>query len=134
MGQVDAIDLVTLVVEDQDRAIDFYVDKVGLNLVQDEAYGEGERWVEVAPPGSRTKITLKTPEMFEDEEARHRRALVGASPQVTLLVDDCWGIYDRLREDGVRFDDEPVDLPWGTSVTARDPSGNQVVFTQEASG
>ena len=120
-------------VEDQDKAIEFYVELVGLELRQDEDYGDGRRWVEIAPSGSQTKLTLKTPEMFGREEAIHRRALIGSSPQVTFLVDDCMELYRNLRKEGVSFDDEPTRRAWGTSVTARDPTGNQVVFTEEQS-
>lgn len=130
MGSVTAIDIVPVVVDDQEKALEFYVDLVGLELRQDEEYGDGTRWIEVAPARSKTKLTLKTPSMFEKAEAVHRRALMGSSPQVTFLVDDCRQIYQRLQNAGVPFDDEPTQRAWGTSVTARDPAGNLVVFTE----
>ena len=130
MGAIDGIDLVTQVVDDQDEAIAFYVDVLGFERVQDEAYGDGNRWVEIGPVNSDTRITLKTPEMFEDGEEVHRRALIGASPTVTYRVDDCEAVYRHLRSSEVSFDDEPSSHPWGVSVTARDPSGNPVVFTE----
>ena len=128
-GTIDGIDLVTLVVDDQDQAIAFYVDVLGFELVQDGAYGDGTRWVEIGPAKSDTRITPKTPEMFEDGEEEHRRALIGASPTVTYRVDDCEAVYRRLRSSEVSFDDDPTAHPWGVSVTARNPSGNPVVLT-----
>lgn len=74
---------------------------------------------------------MKTPEMFDDEEAQHRRALIGTSPQVAFRVDDCRELYQSLLEKGVSFNAEPEEKPWGISAVARDPSGNQVVLTEE---
>ena len=127
---IKAIDMVTLVVDDQDEAIKFYVEKLGFELHQIEDYGDGGMWIEIAPKGSQTKITVKTPESFDSEEATHRQALIGASPQITYRVEDCNKVYHSLRDEGVPFDDEPSQKPWGISVTARDPSGNPVVFTE----
>ena len=132
MGPIQGIDLVTLVVEDIDEAIEFYVDTLGLELYQDEAYGDGDRWVEVRPAGSRTKLVLKTPAQFDESEARHHRELIGTTPMVTFRVDDCCRCYDALREAGVRFDGEPESRPWGTTAVARDPSGNPVVLTGDS--
>ena len=124
------IDLVTLVVEDQDEAIEFYVDTLGFELHQDESYGVADRWIEIRPPGSAATITVKTPEMFDEREGRHRRALIGTSPQLTFRVDDCQALYRNLRAADVPLDGEPSKAPWGISLTARDPSGNPVVFTE----
>ena len=129
---IQGIDLVTLVVEDVDEAVEFYVGTLGLELYQDEAYGDGNRWVEVRPAGSPTKIALKTPAQFDESEARHHRELIGTTPAVTFLVDDCRQSYDALREAGVPFDDEPESRPWGTTAVARDPSGNPVVLTEDS--
>lgn len=112
MGVIEDVDLVTVVVEDQDEAIEFYVDDLGFELHQDEDYGTNNRWVEICPPGSQTRLTLKTPEMFDDEEAKHRRALIGGSPQITFRVDDCKDLYQSLQGKGVEFDDEPSEKPW----------------------
>ena len=125
-----AIDLVTLVVEDRDDALEFYVETLGFELHQDESYGDANRWIEIRPPGSTATITVKTPAMFDERERPHRRALIGTSPQLTFRVDDCQALYRRLRAADVPLDGEPSNAPWGISLTARDPSGNPVVFTE----
>lgn len=130
---IQGIDLVTLVVNDHDESIAFYVDTLGFELVQDEAYAPGQRWVEVAPPASDAAIALKTPEMFEEPERAHHQALIGTAPTVTFRVEDCRALYDRLANNGVTLDGPPSEESWGVSVTARDPAGNPDVFTETES-
>lgn len=127
---IEGIDLVTLVVEDQEEALEFYVEKLGFELHQDDDYGEDGRWIEIAPKESHSKITIKTPESFDSEEAEHHRALLGTNPQITYRVNNCDEVYQHLKINGVTFDDKPSTKPWGISVTARDPSGNPVVLTE----
>ncbi len=57
---IDQIQIVSVPVGDQERARDFYVDALGFELRADETWGEGMRWVEVAPEGSATSLTLVT--------------------------------------------------------------------------
>ena len=131
MAHILGIDLVTLLVTDLDETIAFYVDTLGFELHQDEAYGDDNRWVELRPPGSDTTITLKTPSMFSEDKADHAAGLnLGSIPQLTFEVDTCEALYEEFGEAGVQFEAEPDTKPWGTSMTARDPSGNPVVFTQ----
>ena len=106
-----AIDLVTLVVEDQDEALEFYVETLGFDLHQDESYGDANRWIEIRPPGSAATITVKTPEMFDEHERPHRRALIGTSPQVTFAVADCQALYREFQAAAVPLDGEPSDAP-----------------------
>lgn len=129
---ITGIKLVTLLVEDQDEAVEFYVDKLGFTLQRNDDYAGGGRWIEISPPGSVTNISLKTPEMFDEGEREHRRALIGDGPQLAYHVDDCWDTYESLRELGVPFDSEPTTESWGTQAVARDPSGTQVVLVETA--
>jgi catechol 2,3-dioxygenase-like lactoylglutathione lyase family enzyme len=131
MASVEDIDLITLVVTDQDEALDFYVDTLGFELIQKEEYPDGRQWIEISPPDSAVKLAVKTPEMFDGEEAEHRRALIGASPQITYRVDDCMALCDSLQDHGVTVDDGPSTKPWGIQAVVRDPSGNQIVLTEE---
>ena len=97
---IQRVDLVTLVVDDQDEALEFYVDRLGFELRQDEDYENGGRWIEIAPPGAETSISVKTPAMYDEEEAHHRRALVGTSPPIAYRVDDCTRCYETLSARG----------------------------------
>jgi catechol 2,3-dioxygenase-like lactoylglutathione lyase family enzyme len=90
---------------DKEAALDFYTNKLGLEKIQDEPYGEGTRWITVSPAESRTRIVLKKAERY------YENAQVGRSEGRSVLVlstDDIHATYERLRVRGVRFLEEPV--------------------------
>jgi catechol 2,3-dioxygenase-like lactoylglutathione lyase family enzyme len=127
------VPLTGVFVDDQEAALDFYTNKLGLELIQDEPYGEsGARWITVSPAGSRIMIAL------EKAERDHEKALVGRSegrPVLVLSADDIHAAYQLLRERGVRFLEEPVRYPWG-GIGARclDQDGSPIFLQQEDSG
>jgi catechol 2,3-dioxygenase-like lactoylglutathione lyase family enzyme len=115
-------------VNDQEAALDFYTDKLGLELIQDEPYGEGERWITVSPRGARTGIVLKK------AEREHEKAMIGRSdgaPILTLGTDDIHAAYERLRERGVRFLGEPHRYPWGIGALLLDQDGSPLLLQQK---
>jgi len=95
------VPLTGIFVNDQDAALDFYTNKFGLELIQDEPYGEsGARWITVSPAEMRIRIVLKK------AEREHEKAMVGHSdgaPVLTLGTDDVCSAHRALREQGVRF-------------------------------
>jgi uncharacterized protein (TIGR02246 family) len=114
------VPLTGIFVNDHEAALDFYTNKLGLQKVQDEPYGEGSRWITVSPAGSRTRIVLKK------AEREHEKAMVGNSdgaPVLTLGTDDIFAAYKRLRERGVRFLGEPYRYPWGVGALLLDQDG-----------
>ena len=122
------VPLVGIFVNDQEAALDFYTNKLGLELIQDEPYGEGARWITVSPTEARTKIVLKK------AEREHEKSIVGRSdgaPILTLGTDDIQAAYGRLRELGVRFLGEPYRYPWGTGALLLDQDGNPILLQQE---
>ncbi len=125
------VPLTGVFVNDQEAALDFYTNKLGLELIQDEPYGEGSRWITVAPQGSRTRIVLKR------AEKEHEKAMVGNSdgpPVLTLGTDDVHAAYERLRERGVRFLGEPYRYPWGIGALLLDQDGSPILLQQEMTG
>jgi catechol 2,3-dioxygenase-like lactoylglutathione lyase family enzyme len=115
-------------VEDQEAALDFYTNKLGLELIQDEPYGEGARWITVSPVSSRTRIVLKK------AEQDHEKAMVGRSdgaPVLTLGTDDVASAYEELRRRGVRFVGEPYRYPWGLAAILLDQEGSPLLLLQE---
>ena len=123
------VPLTGVFVNDQEAALDFYANKLGLEKVQDETYGEGTRWITVSPAGSRTSIVLKK------AEREHEKALVGTSegaPVLTLSTDDVCTAYERLRERGVRFLGEPYRYPWGIGALLLDQDGSPILLQQES--
>ena len=120
--------LTGIFVNDQEAALDFYTNKLGLEKIQDEPYGEGARWITVSPAEMRIRIVLK------EAEKDHEKAMVGRSdgpPVLTLGTDDVRSAYETLRERGVRFLGEPYRYPWGIGALLLDQDGNPVLLQQE---
>ena len=103
-------------VKDQDRALEFYVDKLGFEKRMDVPYGKGERWVEVAPPGGATTIALVRARLGEP---------TGIDTQVRLTTRDAEADHADLRASGVDADPEIIPYPVPMFVL-RDPDGNRL--------
>jgi catechol 2,3-dioxygenase-like lactoylglutathione lyase family enzyme len=124
------VPLTGIFVNDQDAALHFYTNKLGLEKIQDEPYGESARWITVSPAEMRIRIVLKK------AEREHEKAMVGNSdgaPILTLGTDDVRAAYERLRERGVRFLGEPYRYPWGIGALLLDQDGSPILL-QQASG
>ncbi len=115
------LDLVTLVVPDYDPAIAFFVDALGFELVEDTPRG-AKRWVVVRPPGGGAGLLLAR----ADGEAQAAAVgnQTGGRVGFFLQVDDFATTYDRMREHGVTFEEEPRHEEYGTVVVFRDVAGN----------
>ena len=117
----------TVCVSDQDRALDFYVNKLGWEQRADAPYGNGSRWIEVAPPGAQTAVALSRPEdLGLSPEA------VGMYTGVSLIAEDLNATYEELRERGVEFTSPPQQMPWGAMATwFSDQDGNRFFLTEQ---
>jgi catechol 2,3-dioxygenase-like lactoylglutathione lyase family enzyme len=123
------VPLTGIFVNDQEAALDFYTNKLGLEMIQDEPYGEGARWITVSPAEMRIRIVLK------EAEKEHEKAMVGRSdgpPVLTLGTDDVRSAYEALRERGVRFLGEPYRYPWGVGALLLDQDGSPILLQQES--
>lgn len=116
---ITRVQLLSVPVTDQDRARDFYVNVLGLELVREMPMGPGQRWVQVRPRGGETSITLVT--WFESMPA-------GSLTGLVLETDDLDGDLERLRGLGIEPDEPIREQQWGRSVTLRDPDGNGIVL------
>ncbi|HEV7623714.1 MAG TPA: VOC family protein [Amnibacterium sp.] len=116
---VTGVQLFSLPVTDQDRARDFYVDVLGLELLQDAEMSPGMRWVQVRPRGAATSITLVT--WFDTMPAGSVRGTV-------LETDDLDGDAARLAALGVDLGDGVQESPWGRWMQLTDPDGNGIVL------
>ena len=94
--RITEVGTVMVTVRDQDRAIEFYTGKLGFELRGDTAYGDGDRWVEVAPPGATTTIAL-VPEREDSPAGRHAN--------LGLTTQDVDADHAYLKEQGVDVDD-----------------------------
>jgi catechol 2,3-dioxygenase-like lactoylglutathione lyase family enzyme len=119
---ITRVAVLSLPVSDQDRARDFYVDVLGFDLVREAPMGPDMRWVQVAPPGAATSITLVT--WFPTMPAGSAKGLV-------LETDDLDGDVARLRGRGVDLADVAEEA-WGRFTTFDDPDGNGIVLQATA--
>ena len=112
---------VSIPVRDQDRAVDFYVSKLGFALVTDQPMGPGQRWIEIRPPKGETGVALFTPPGQENR--------VGTFTGISMECDDVQKTYDELRAKGVEFERPPHTEPWGVMAIMKDSEGNQIVLS-----
>lgn len=116
----------TVVVDEYDAAIRFFVDVLGFDLVADAPAttndGRPKRWVEVRPPGGRTGLLLARADGEDQRRAVGRQA--AGRVAFFLRVDDVDGTYDLLRAAGVEFARPPRSEPYGRVAVFRDVAGN----------
>jgi uncharacterized glyoxalase superfamily protein PhnB len=125
-------------VHDQDEALAFWRDKVGLEVRSDVTLPEmGDfRWLTVGPPGQDdvaiVLMAIPGPPVMDEESAAEVRKLMakGFAGTVFLATDDCQASYEELRSRGVEFTETPEERPYGIDSGFRDPSGNSVRLTQ----
>ena len=118
-----SIALTTLVVDDYDRAIDFYVRKLGFELCQDVGLGEDKRWVVVQPPGSNSGLLLAKAQ-GADQIARIGNQ-AGGRVFLFLHTDDFAGDHARMSAAGVCFLEPPRQESYGTVAVFEDLYGNR---------
>ncbi len=125
-------------VNDQDEALAFYTDKLGMELREDVTVPEmgNFRWVSVGIPGQDVAITLMAipgPPVFEEETREAIKSLLsrGASGGLFFATDDAQKSYEELKSRGVEFTQEPTEQPYGIDAGFRDPSGNHFRLAQQ---
>ncbi|MFF4330635.1 VOC family protein [Streptomyces sp. NPDC001591] len=123
---------VTLHVTDQDRALRFYTEQLGLEKRIDHPGPDG-RFLTVGVPGSPLEIIL-----WPQDAATERRPEVrpGSTPGLVFLEsDDLRADFAVFRDRGVTFDSpEPEDYPFGVRIEAVDPDGNRIALRQRRRG
>jgi catechol 2,3-dioxygenase-like lactoylglutathione lyase family enzyme len=124
-------------VHDQEEALAFYTEKLGLEVREDVTVPElgNFRWLSVAVPGQDTAIVLMAvpgPPVFDDATRTQILELVskGAASGLFFETDDVRATYDELKGRGVGFQQEPTEQPYGIDAGFRDPSGNQARMVQ----
>jgi predicted enzyme related to lactoylglutathione lyase len=125
-------------VHDQDEALAFYTEQVGMEVRADVTVPEMDdfRWLTVGPVGqpdvSIVLMSVPGPPVFEPETKRQVEQLVakGVAGTVFLTTDDCQASYEELSGRGVEFVDRPNEQPYGIDSSFRDPSGNHLRLIQ----
>ena len=125
-------------VNDQDEALEFYTEKLGMRVRADITLPElGDfRWLTVSPAGQEdiaiVLMAVPGPPVFDEDTATAIRELTakGAAGSVFLVTDDVYADYEALKSRGVEFVDPPEERPYGIDCGFRDPSGNSLRLTQ----
>jgi uncharacterized glyoxalase superfamily protein PhnB len=125
-------------VHDQDEALAFWTEKVGMEVRSDVTLPEmgNFRWLTVSPPGQEdvaiVLMAIPGPPVMDDETGKQVEALMakGFAGTIFLSTDDVRTSYEELKGRGVEFVEEPEERPYGIDSSFRDPSGNNVRLTQ----
>ena len=129
---------VSVWVHDQDEALAFYTEKLGLELREDVTVPElgNFRWLSVGVPGQQdvaiTLMAIPGPPVFDAETQEAIKTLVakGVATGLFFATDDVQATYEELKDRGVEFQQEPTEQPYGVDAGFRDPSGNQMRVAQ----
>ena len=126
-------------VHDQDVALNYWTEKVGMEVRQDVSLPELQfRWLTVGPPGqddlSIVLMAIPGPPVMDHATRDQVNEVMakGFAGTVFLTTDDCQGTFDKMKARGVQFTEEPHQMPYGIDCGFRDPSGNSVRLTQLA--
>jgi uncharacterized glyoxalase superfamily protein PhnB len=125
-------------VNDQDEALAFYTEKLGMEVRIDATMPElgNFRWLTVGPVDQPdvaiVLMAIPGPPVMDAQTAEQVRTLMakGFAGTVFLTTDDCRRAYDELSGRGVEFTEPPEDRPYGIDSGFRDPSGNSIRLTQ----
>ena len=110
------IKFMTLPVQDQGRALEFYTSKLGLKVFTDQTQGN-MRWIELQVPGAETMLVLF-------KQPQHQP---GGMPAVVFAVDNVKTTYEALKSKGVEFTQPPKKEHWGEHAILKDSEGNLVL-------
>jgi catechol 2,3-dioxygenase-like lactoylglutathione lyase family enzyme len=120
---IKAVKFVSIPVKDQNTALDFYTRKLGFQILTDQPFDGGQRWIELSIPGAETRVVLFTPPGHEMR--------IGTFSNITFLSDNVDKTHEELSARGVAFDQPPRKEAWGTSAIFKDPDGNVFVLSSK---
>jgi len=130
---IDKLAVVTLVVKDQAKALDFYTRVLGMEKRSDFTNPGGGRWLTVAPKGQDIEIALAKAGSYPDGKGEQVSIEPGSGAQWSLQTSDCKKDFEELKSKGVRFDQsKPAEYPYGIQANFMDPDGNRFVMVQIA--
>jgi predicted enzyme related to lactoylglutathione lyase len=138
MTMLKQLSTVQVWVTDQDEALAFYTEKLGLEVREDVTVEElgNFRWLAVGVPGQDdvaiVLMMVPGPPVFEEETRQQILSLLakGADGGLFFTTDDCQATYEELSGRGVEFTQEPTQMPYGIDAGFRDPFGNHMRVAQ----
>lgn len=113
---------VSVPVSNQERALSFYTEVLGFEVVTDEPQDDGSRWIELRLPSTETSVVL-----FEVDASSFQ----GHPSNVVYGTDDIYKTYRMLDEHGVSFTQPVVETHWGAYARFLDPEGNEFVLAMD---
>lgn len=120
---IKGIKFASVPVRDQDRALKFYTEALGMNVATDQPFDDKQRWIELKFPRADARLVLFTPEGHEDR--------IGSFSNITFVADDVEKTYEELKGRGVEFVQEPERADWGTAAVFKDIDGNIFVLSSK---
>ncbi len=125
-------------VHDQDEALAFYTQKLGMEVRADVTLAEmgNFRWLAVGPAGQPdiaiVLMAIPGQPVMDGETAEQVQKLMakGFAGTIFLTTEDCHAAYEELKDRGVEFTEQPEERPYGIDSAFRDPSGNSIRLTQ----
>jgi catechol 2,3-dioxygenase-like lactoylglutathione lyase family enzyme len=118
---IKGIKFVGIPVSDQDVALTFYTEALGMKVMTDQPFTPKQRWIELKFPGADTGIALFTPEGHEKR--------IGDFQSISFWCDDVFATADAMKKKGVVFTKEPTTEQWGSVAVFKDPDGNQFALS-----
>ena len=126
---IEKLMLVTIVVKNQDKALDFYTKTLGFEKRADVSPPGNPRWVTVAPKGQDIEIALwEAGSKSVGVPPSHQQPGIGT--QWNFKVEDCRKAYAELKARGVKFKSQPVEYAWAIGAEFTDPDGNHFSLVQ----
>lgn len=114
------VKLVSIPVSNQDEALAFYTEILGFEIIVDEPFEKGSRWIELKLPQGQTRIVLLKSAKPEYQP--------GSLSNIVFTTDDVEETYFKLKTKGVRFKEPPNKQSWGMFTQFCDPDGNTFVL------
>jgi predicted enzyme related to lactoylglutathione lyase len=117
---IKQIKFVSVPIADQDRALDFYTEKLGFTIITDQPFDDKQRWIELRIPKADTRVVL-----FTTHEDKNR---IGTFMNMSYRCDDLQKTYEELKGRGVEFVNPPEKQDWGSYAIFKDSEGNRFVL------
>ena len=118
---VRGIKFVGIPVSDQDVALKFFTEALGMKVMTDQPFTPKQRWIELTIPGADTGIALFTPDGHENR--------IGDFQSISFWCDDVFATAEAMKKKGVIFTKEPKTEVWGSVAVFKDPDGNQFALS-----
>lgn len=110
-------------VEDQKKAVEFWINKVGFIVKADFPMMPGANWIEVGPKDAQTNIVLYPKSIMPNWKE--------LKPSIVFICEDVQKEYEAMKNRGVQFKEQPQKMQWGTFVSFSDPDGNEFLLKSQ---